>query len=347
MTNTGHGDNRAHEAGQTLVFMTVFIAVIFAFMAVVIDGGNYLLVRRNLQGNADAAALAAARELTQSQAQAQLVAEDYITTKNAGDGAVVDSIDFPSSDTMTVTVQRTEVGQFLKFFGMNAPTIRATATVQVRMMGARAGMLPLAFMRDSYTIGQNAEIKSASAGTSNRGAVSPDNDPPSCNTSNGANDFRNLIKGSANGGIDACAHAPGDQINTEPGNMSGPTRQGFDDRIGSNTDSFDDVFTYDATTYSYIVSKPDSPRLGIVPVIENTNGTNNWPNGKKKIKILYYMVVYIGKTDDSPDYPAYTDNGKSVWVTPVRAVMPADWEAEGLMDFDEDSDAPTVISLVG
>ena len=343
----------ADESGQTLVFSIIMLAVCFGFAAIVIDGGDYLLVRRNMQGNADAAALAAARDLIDSQAQATATVNDYVTSKNSIDGASVDQIQFLSNSRMKVTVKREEEGQFLQFFGMDAPTIRASATVQIRTMGARAGMLPLAFMRDSYTLGQNAEIKTAASGTSNRGAVSPDNSPPTCNTSNGANDFRNMIMGEANGGIDACAHPIGDMIDTKPGNMSGPTRQGFDGLIGgscggacANTDSFDDVFELDDATGKYVVKLPNSPRLGMVPIIQNDTGGNTWPNGNKQVEIVQYMLVYIGKTDEPPNYPAWTDNGKSVWVTPVQTFMPASWDPDSFIDFDEDNDAPTVVSLV-
>jgi hypothetical protein len=133
-------------------------------------------------------------------------------------------------------------------------------------------------------------------------------------------------------------------IDTEPGNMSGPTRQGFDDRIGNNSDTFNQVFGTDPDTGFQTIEKLDSPRLGIVPIVENSNGTNSWPNGKKQVRILGYMLVYIGKTDTAGN-PPYTNNGKSVWVTPVRPILPENFPDGSFTDYNANIQAPVVYRL--
>src|SRR2546423_11741113 len=58
---------RAHqggrERGQTLILMMLAMPLFFALMSLVVDGGNILVHKRNIQVAADAAALAAARDL--------------------------------------------------------------------------------------------------------------------------------------------------------------------------------------------------------------------------------------------------------------------------------------------
>ncbi|MCB0879179.1 MAG: Tad domain-containing protein [Thermoleophilia bacterium] len=335
---------RHGEQGQTIVVFAIFLIVLLCFVGVVIDGGMYYVERRDMQGTADAAALAAVRELPGSVGQASSRAEEYVSTQNSTSNGELTSIDFSDSNrTVTVTVGKTGTQSFGGIMGLDAPEISATATARVQMMGPRSGMLPLAFMRDTFTIGDNFEIKFDGNATGNRGAVAPEMGN-SCSGASGANDFRNLIKGSANGGDDACATEIGGTIQTEPGNMSGPTRQGFDGRLNGNSQSFDDVFEFDASTGLYSVLDPNSPRLGIVPVIENTNGTNTWPNGRKDVVILGYMLVYIGK-EDASGYPAYTNNGKSVWVTPVQALLPADFQVDDFVDYDSGLPSPVVFRL--
>src|SRR5690349_22686247 len=51
------------EGGQTLILITLALPLFFALMSLVVDGGNILVHKRNLQVAADAAALAAARDL--------------------------------------------------------------------------------------------------------------------------------------------------------------------------------------------------------------------------------------------------------------------------------------------
>jgi hypothetical protein len=106
------------------------------------------------------------------------------------------------------------------------------------------------------------------------------------------------------------------------------------------------VYGVDPDTGMHTIERPNSPRIGIVPVIENLDGSNDWPNGSKPIRILAYMLVYIGKVDSPPSYPSYTNNGKNVWVTPVRPILPAEFEDGGFVDFDDDLPAPVVYRLV-
>src|SRR5690606_23343925 len=102
---------------------------------------------------------------------------------------------------------------------------------------------------------------------------------PTCTPASGANDFEALIKGKAHGGIDACPTDIASTLDTEPGNMSGKSRSGFNDRLDGDPDPITAVFGTDPETGLSTIEKPDSPRIGIVPVIEHINGTNTWPNG--------------------------------------------------------------------
>ena len=98
-------------------------------------------------------------------------------------------------------------------------------------------------------------------------------------------------------------------------------------RIGSNTDSFSDVFGQDASG-NYYVKKTDSPRLGIIPVAQDTTG--NWPlTGNATMTMQGYVLVYIGDTTKPPNYPAYSGGGSrlTIYLTPVNAPLPDAWAA--------------------
>lgn len=334
------------ERGQTLVLNVLVLFAMVGIAALVIEGGRSYKTRRDVQGIADAAAMAAVQELPQSTSSASYQAQQFATTKNS-DATTLDDLTFANNSTeVSVRVKQTLQGGLLATLKQENVVVTATARAQVSQVGNMTGMLPMAFMKGSYTIGQNTEVKFDGSATGNRGPVRPDNNPPHCYLSSGASDFRNLIKGDENGGMDACGYAPGDLIQTETGNMSGPTRQGFDGRIGTNSQSFSDVFTYDAASGNYTVKDKTSPRLGWVPVIENTDGTATWPSGSKDTRVLAYVLLYIGKTDTAGN-PAYTGGGRSVWVTPVAAVMPEDWDNGDLMDYDPTFDeAPKVFRMV-
>jgi Flp pilus assembly protein TadG len=336
---------RKSESGQTLVLTVLLLPVILCFAGLVIDTGYWLVIKRNLQGDADAAALAAVKELPDSSSQAQLVTHDYVENQNIDDEATVQSVEFSNSNNrIKVTVKRTAAGAFLSLFGVE-PTITAVAQAQTLQLKSAVGMLPLGVMRDSYTLGVDNDIKTDGS-SSNHGPIAPNHGPPSCSSSSGAADFKDLIAGSYGGGLIACAYDPlVETIDTQTGNVSGPTRQGFDSRIGSNTDSFADVFQLDADTGRYLLIKPESPRVALIPVVENANGTNQWPQGHGEVLVVGYVLAYIGKTS-AAGYPAYTNGGADVWLTPVQVILPSDYEANFAETLDTDLDAPVAYRLV-
>lgn len=336
--------SRAAESGQTIVVFLIFAVVCIMFIGVVIDGGMYFYERRDMQGTADAAALAAIRELPGSAAEAETAARDYVTSQNGTAGGAVRSFAITDNNRkVEIRVGKSGTTSFGKLLGINRPEISARAVARVQMLGTAPGMLPFAFMRDTYTIGQNTEVKWDNPGSGNRGAIAPDVQP-NCGNANGAADFEKLILGASRGGYDACATPIMNTIDTEPGNMAGPTRDGFDKRIGTNTDSYGAVVRSDPDSGFQTIDLPDTPRLGIVPIIENLNGTTSWPNGNKEIRIIGYMMVYIGNRNLAGN-PAYTNNGKSVWMTPIRPILPEDWKGAEYIDYNATMPAPIVYRL--
>ncbi len=325
------------DSGQTTAIVVVFIVAVLGFAAVVMDGGSYLLQRRNLQGSADAAAMAAIREIPAS-GSPETTAEDYILTHNSGDGVTASGINVDvGADSVDVTVSKGGGGEFLELFGRDAPEISATASASVHLLTGGTGMLPMAFMRNSYTLDAQTNIKTDNTHTGNRGLIKPDNSPPTCNKSTGASDWEHLVQGSDHGGVDSCAYAIDSiTLKTETGNKAGRTDEAFDGRLAGNTDSFNDVFEFDPSVDSYVVKKPDSPRLAWVPVIEALDGSTTWPNGASTtVRIKFFIFVYIGDRGNAPTYPAYGDHGKEIYVTPVRAVMPQELQDQDLADYDQ------------
>lgn len=342
--------------GQTIVVTVLMVTVIIGFAAVVIDGGKFLLTKRNLQGVADAAALAGVHELPNSSGLATAVAEQYVLTKN-DDGAQVDEISITSNDTIDVTVSHPDNGAFLEFMGIEAPTIVADAQAKVSQAQTMSKMLPFALMEGVFpscitTPCDPTGIKT-NGSNSNRGSTNPDftnpDTPEECLESGGASDFRELIETAENGGADACGMPLGSDLATETGNMTGPTSQGFDSRIGPggmDGDAFSDIFKWDPSTNLWIMLKPESPRIGIIPLVLFEGGTT-WPEGTKNLTIVGYQFVYIGRIG-FPGEPAYTGNGVNheVWFTPLEVLLPEDW---GGVTFggtiDPDSDAPFAYRL--
>jgi hypothetical protein len=139
------------EFGQGLVLGTLAMIVILGFAALVLDVGLFLHEKRELQKAVDAAALAAARELPDSWAQAEADAGEWLE-KNDVDGTDGDTVDIsftctseyaiacdPAADrwdTIVVHAERNVPLNFAPLLGLDDITVSATAAGCQGLCGA-------------------------------------------------------------------------------------------------------------------------------------------------------------------------------------------------------------------
>jgi hypothetical protein len=126
----------------TLVFMTVILGM----AAAVVDVGAWYRTHRQMQNNADAAALAGATALPENTGQAADLATTY-ATRNGG-GVTGSDIGFSSkmipNDTIEVTARRPVPGVFAKLFGLDSVTVRAHAKALAAPPGQAKWAAPFA-----------------------------------------------------------------------------------------------------------------------------------------------------------------------------------------------------------
>jgi hypothetical protein len=121
-------DTRGQAAVLTIVFMTVLLGA----SAMALDVGSWFHARRELQAQADAAALAGAQALPNSTADAQSLAIQY-ASKNGGT-LTASGVTFSSSaspdDTISVRMAAPTPGYFSKLFGLDTVTVHAQAAAR-------------------------------------------------------------------------------------------------------------------------------------------------------------------------------------------------------------------------
>lgn len=116
------------DDGQSLIQFALLIVMLLAFVSLAVDAGNVFSVRRKLQNAADAAALAAARELClgKSSGQAKTTASDYLVKNGAAAigevaGSSSSSIEFKENNTRVVVTARGITGLLLGSFITDDP----------------------------------------------------------------------------------------------------------------------------------------------------------------------------------------------------------------------------------
>lgn len=116
------------ETGQVLPLVgVVLMTLMLGVGALVLDVGARFVASRHVQGVADAAALAAARDLPQDPGAAVADANAYARTN----GGTLDSATVQSGDTISVQASQQAPLFFARAFGISDGTVRASAVASV------------------------------------------------------------------------------------------------------------------------------------------------------------------------------------------------------------------------
>ena len=210
---------RREEDGQALVFCVLLLAALLGIAAIVVDGGNALLQRRNQQSVADAAAMAAVRDLPANTVVADGVARDYATAKNSADASTVDQVVVTSTGTSTcdggfgavtlapasvcVIVHTTSKGAFSQLLGIDIMKENARAIAQAAQVKGLGGWLPLGVRSGAYSYSPPAQVTvTPGDGSKNIGGMINTPAGPDCKFY-GGNQIGDVIKGAARGGAEA------------------------------------------------------------------------------------------------------------------------------------------------
>ena len=134
---------RKQSCGQAYVISILFLAVLLALAAAVLDIGSWYRADRSLQATVDSAALAGAQALPGSTANASALAAQYATKNGGGTINTTFKSNVTANDTITVTGSRPAPGFFSKMLGINSVTVHATATARVGGLSAAKWVVPI------------------------------------------------------------------------------------------------------------------------------------------------------------------------------------------------------------
>jgi hypothetical protein len=137
------------EAGQVLVQVAILVGVLFAFLALALDGGHFYVERRRMQNAADAGALAGARELCfGNPSQAEDAATNYAIDRN---GAQWATATVQGAVTVSVVAGETMDTFLAGLMGIWTADVRAEAAAVCAGAVVAGGISPLAFKYDVYS----------------------------------------------------------------------------------------------------------------------------------------------------------------------------------------------------
>jgi Flp pilus assembly protein TadG len=289
------------DRGQAAILTILALTTLIGMVALVIDVGVWRSERGHMVNAADAAALAGAANLNKGASSAEAIA---IQTAKVNGATSATATTYATSstvglDTVTVTVTAPGKPYFAKLFGVSGFDIKATATARVYAYTALQNkpLFPIAVTPDAIpTFGTEVTLKygGGACTTGNCGAIQLPAQENGCSSANGKAVWRSLLAGTDT----PCTVAVGDTLTTEPGVAVGPTDQGLDQRIGSNSDTFDQVVRTDPNGGLSTIIDWSSPRLVEVPIVVNaTDGSSTWPSGRKDVEVVGFAFFFITSWD--------------------------------------------------
>jgi hypothetical protein len=268
-----------------LVITALAMVVLLGLMALGLDLGLVLLRKQELANAADAAALAGVQELPASAENARLRAIQY----GVGNGMITDQMSVSvSSDLAEVGVVVSETVDlfFAPVLGIRQATVSARATARTGTVSGVMGVVPLSVEQDDFVFGEKYYLKYGSPDLELDGTTEPEEPISGVRQGN----FGALALGGtgASNYLDKFMHGyrkmmrVGDIVETETGNMAGPTENGVKWRTEGSAAL---TCTIDNVTRA-------CPQLVIVPVVDKlTKG------GRGPVTVVGFAAFFLEGTD--------------------------------------------------
>jgi hypothetical protein len=125
-----------------MVMAVVFLTVLMAMSAFVLDVGAWYRAHRAVQSTADASALAAAQGLTNT-TEATSLANSYAAKNGGGLKTITFSTKWMANDTVAVKVTRSAPGIFARLFGIGSVNVSGRATARAFRVAAPRHVAPI------------------------------------------------------------------------------------------------------------------------------------------------------------------------------------------------------------
>jgi Flp pilus assembly protein TadG len=280
-----------NEKGQVVIIVALFLVAFVGMVALTIDVGSIYQERRHVQTTADSAALAGAQDLPENPGEAIQKAIDY-----AGfHGVTITDADIEISETYvphdTIRVNPRGIDAELFFapvLNINSATVNAVATAVAGGPLFMDNLMPWTVPLEDYEpigllSGEPYDMK-----------VGPHAEPSTPGwfqamrfDGPGANQYRENIVEGCEEDIYLNEYYP-----VEPGNMAGPTGQGVNERIGTDTCTFDEVT--ELVDGRYVGTDGDCPRIVYVPLVEERP-----ENPSEDVLIVEFAIFFIESVESS------------------------------------------------
>lgn len=259
------------EKGTVMALVACAMVALVGFTSLVTDAGLLYLNKVKLANAIDSAVLAGVQELPGDPESALNAANSYATMNGAVEGEAAFEIADDNSSITGVGQRQVEL-VLARIMGMEKSDVNARARASIAPVTAVRGAAPFGVIEDSFEFGEEIVLKEGAGDGQHKGWFGALR-----LGGNGASVYRDNIKNGYAGEINV-----DDVIETESGNMSGPTGDGVNYRI-------DQCHHVPECTFDSF--NKDCSRILLVPIVV-VNEIN--PGGHvKSVKVVGFGAFFV------------------------------------------------------
>ncbi len=285
---------RKASKGQAIFIVILALPVIVGVLTLVMDVGNLYYNQVSMQVAVDSGVLSGALYLPSYPSQAVSVAEDYAERNGIKAGEIVSCTVSSDHKTVLMTTSRYLPCFFCAVLGegtahaQTAPGpetssgtgVKASASALIVPIRAATGVVPLGVdYRTSLNFGNVVQLK--------QGQVGAGNWSPLALGGTGGDNYRSNVQSGYPGKVSA-----GDSLQTEPGNVVGPTTQAIQYRISMGQNQF--------STGTFQNHDLNDPRVMLIPIVDFSN-----INGSSQVPMKGFAMMWISSIDGQGTITCY------------------------------------------
>ncbi len=271
------------QRGSVLILFAIAMVALTGFAAISLDAGWMYATHARLSNIADAAALAGADYLPDDPGMAYAVALDCAVQNGIAAADVQVSIT-ENNTRIDVHLQGPAELRFASVGGSKKVTLPADSAGAIYVVTGVVGAVPFGVESAPFVYGREYAIKLGPNGTSDGDATSySGNFHAMALATSGASQYRSFVETGYPGLLTV-----GQSIDTEPGNMAGPTSAGVQTRMNE---------TAGDTFGSHPVN---SARVMLLPIVDSFD-----VNGRKSVTIRGFAAFFLEGFDSSGSGTVY------------------------------------------
>ena len=280
--------------GQALIVVIAAIPAVLGALTLVVDVGNAYFNKLEMQTASDSAVLAGGLYLPSEPSEAISFARQIANTNGLSNSDITSITVTPDDKEVIISASRSLPCYLCAVLGESQAHAQAvsggspgpgaglntTATSGIVPIRAAAGVVPIGVdYRTSLNYGQKVVLKQGQVGAGNWG--------PLALGASGADTYRTNIENGYSGVVTV-----GDSLNTETGNVVGPTGQAFNYRLSIGTTNF--------PSGTFQTHDLNDPRVMLIPLVDFSN-----INGNSQVPLKGFAMMWTVSEDQQGNITCY------------------------------------------